>query len=120
MPWQECSAMSLKSEFVQLAQRPGVDFSELCRRFSISRKTGYKWRRRFLTAGVAGLEDRSRRPHHSPQRSADPIEQRVLAVRDEYGWGAHKIKAFLEQAQEKTVAKSTVHAILQRQERVPV
>ena len=114
MPWQECSTMSLRQEFLALAENEGVNFSELCRRFGISRKTGYKWRRRYREKGVTGLADRSRRPQHSPRRSSPDIEEKVLAVRDEYGWGARKIKSCLERAGEGPLAKSTVHAILLR------
>jgi len=106
--------MSLRQEFLALAQNEGVNFSELCRRFGISRKTGYKWRRRYREKGVTGLADRSRRPQHSPRRSPPAIEEKVLAVRDEYGWGARKIKSCLERAGEGPLAKSTVHAILLR------
>ena len=111
--------MSLRQEFLALAQNTGVNFSELCRRFGISRKTGYKWRRRYREKGVTGLADRSRRPEHSPRRSEPAIEKKVLAVRDEYGWGARKIKTCLERAGEGPLAKSTVHEILLRHERVP-
>jgi transposase-like protein len=46
MPWSECDRMSLREEFVMLASREGTEMSELCRRFGVSRKTGYKWRKR--------------------------------------------------------------------------
>ncbi len=41
MPWQEVSTMSLRTEFVMLAMQPGANISQLCRRYGISRKTGY-------------------------------------------------------------------------------
>jgi transposase InsO family protein len=110
--------MTLRQEFLALADRQAVSFSLLCRRFGISRKTGYKWRRRYREKGVAGLADRSRRPQHSPRRSELAIEEKVLAVRDEYGWGARKIKACLERDGDGPLAKSTVHSILLRHERV--
>ncbi|HLC40539.1 MAG TPA: helix-turn-helix domain-containing protein, partial [Methylomirabilota bacterium] len=37
--------------------------TELCERYAISRKTGYKWLDRFDEAGRPGLRDRSRAPH---------------------------------------------------------
>jgi transposase InsO family protein len=110
--------MDSRQEFLALAQNAGVNFSELCRRFGISRKTGYKWRRRYREKGAAGLADLSRRPQHSPRRSQEAIEEKVLAIRDEYGWGARKIKSCLERAGDGSVAKSTVHSILLRHERV--
>jgi transposase InsO family protein len=118
MPWQECSTMSLRQEFLSLANQAGSNFSQLCRRFGISRKTGYKWLKRYRQTGVAGLADCSRRPQHSPRRSQPTIEQQVLAVRDQYGWGARKIKTCVERDGQGPVAKSTVHSILRRHDRV--
>jgi len=118
MPWQECSTMSLRQEFVALAQQPESNFSQLCRRFGISCKTGYKWLQRYRESGASGLADRSRRPKHSPRRSQPAIEQQVLSIRDEHGWGARKIKTCIERAGQGPVARSTVHAILLRHERV--
>ena len=118
MPWRECSTMTLRQEFLALAQQPGSNFSQLCRRFGVSRKTGYKWRRRYREKGPAGMADRSRRPRHSPRRTELMIEEQVLAVRDQYGWGARKIKTCLERAGQGPLAKSTVHTILLRHERV--
>jgi transposase InsO family protein len=110
--------MTLRREFLSLADRAGVNFSELCKRFGISRKTGYKWRERYREKGEEGLADRSRRPKHSPRQSLPDIEEKVLAIRDEYGWGARKIKTCIERARDGAVAKSTVHSILLRNERV--
>ena len=42
MPWKECSAVSCREEFVRLARAERAKMSELCRRFGVSRKTGYK------------------------------------------------------------------------------
>jgi transposase InsO family protein len=119
MPWQERCTMSLKQEFLFLTKQPGSNFSQLCQRFGISRKTGYKWRRRYEKNGAAGLADRSRRPQQSPRRSAPGLEQQALTIRDETGWGARKIKWCLETAGQGPVAKSTVHSILDRHGRVP-
>ena len=46
MPWEEVTCVSLREEFVQLAIQTEVNRRELCRRFGISPKTGYKWLRR--------------------------------------------------------------------------
>jgi transposase InsO family protein len=110
--------MSLRQEFLALANQPGSNFSQLCRRFGISRKTGYKWRCRYRENGATDLADRTRRPRHSPRRSKPSIEQQVLAIRDQYGWGARKIKKCIERAGQGPLAKSTAHAILLRHNRV--
>src|SRR5580698_4132154 len=43
MPWQECDVVSMREEFCRLASSPDSKVAVLCRRFGISRKTGYKW-----------------------------------------------------------------------------
>jgi transposase len=48
MPWKEFSLMSLRKEFVSLAMVEGCNFSRLCDRLHISRKTSYKWVNRYL------------------------------------------------------------------------
>src|SRR5688572_8731067 len=97
MAWKEVSLMSLRWEFVELGSQPGVNFTDLCRRFQISVKTGYKWVKRYQQQGLEGLQDRSRRPRQSPQRSGEAIEQKVLSVRDQHPvWGARKIETRLK------------------------
>jgi transposase-like protein len=59
--------MSLREEFVQLAQQAGVNRRELCRRFGMASKTGYKWLMRYAQEGASGLEDRSKRPRRVPR-----------------------------------------------------
>jgi hypothetical protein len=55
--------------------------TELCTRYGISRKTGYKWLARFDEAGQQGLWDRSRAPHHCPHRISDEIAALICAAR---------------------------------------
>ena len=74
MPWKECDRMSLRAELLALATQEGANFSVLCRRFGISRKTGYKWLRRFERDGPLGLADRSRRPQRSPRQTPYRVE----------------------------------------------
>jgi len=118
MPWQERCTMSLRQEFLLLANQPGSNFRQLCQRFGISRKTGYKWRQRHRQDGNDALADQSRRPRRSPRRSEPELERQALMIRDETGWGARKIKWSLETAGQGPVAKSTVHSILCRHGRV--
>ncbi len=116
MPWKEVSAMSLRLEFVRLARHPQANVRELCRRFQVSPKTAYKWLARFDAWGEPGLTDRSRRPVHSPGRTADELEQRVLALRQQHpAWGGRKLRARLRALGVADVpAASTITAILHR------
>jgi len=73
--------MSQRIEFCVLAAKPESNMSDLCRRFSIARRTGYKWMGRYLEANVAGLTDRSRQPLHSPNKTLAEIEDYVIQKR---------------------------------------
>lgn len=57
MPWEARAIVSLRKDFVLKALAKEGTFAELCRRYGISRKTGYKWVKRFEATGVAGLDD---------------------------------------------------------------
>jgi transposase InsO family protein len=110
--------MDQRGEFVRLAMQEGANRRELCRRFGISAEVGYKWIRRW-SEGDADLADRSRRPHHSPDRSAERIEQQVLEVRDAHpAWGARKVARCLAEQGLRPPATSTVHAVLRRHGRI--
>jgi transposase InsO family protein len=88
--------------------------SELCRRFGISRKCGYKWLAR-AQAGDARFADRSRRPLASPTQTGAEIEAHVLALREgQSAWGGRKIAHILLRDHSLKVAPSTVTAILHR------
>lgn len=120
MPWHAVSTMSLRREFVQLAQHGVVKMRALCRRFGISPKTGYKWVQRFAAAGEAGLQDQSRRPHGSPTRTDATTEAAVLAVRTAHpAWGGRKIRAYLRgRGHGPLPSPSTITAILRRHGRL--
>jgi transposase InsO family protein len=116
MPWSPRDTMSLRHEFVLLAQQPGCNRRELCRRFQISPQTGYKWLARHTAEGVQGLADRSRRPQASPAQTAPSIEQAVVALRGQHpAWGGRKISRRLHDLGLSPVpAPSTVTSILHR------
>lgn len=121
MAWRAVDKMSLRWEFVTLARQADANRAALCRRFKVSRKTGYKWLARFGVAGEAGLVDGSRRPRGSPARTADAVEAAILAVRRANPcWGGRKIRRFLLSAVPKGLdadrvpAASTITGILRR------
>ncbi len=114
MPWQEVSMMDRRREFVMFASREGANVSALCRRYGISRQTGYKWLGR-SACGEVDFADRPRRPLRQPKRTARALEAAVLAVREAHSaWGARKIAWRLTQQGITPPAVSTVHAILRR------
>lgn len=114
MGWKECDRMSEREEFVMLASQTGGGMAALCRRFGISRKTGYKWLGRAWSGEP--LADRSRRPQGCPTRTASEMEQAILAVRQARSyWGGRKIRRVLiEQGRTGVPAASTITGILRR------
>ena len=62
MPWLETSPMEQRERFIDDQHRGLYTMTDLCERYAISRKTGYKWLDRFDAAGRPGLKDRSRAP----------------------------------------------------------
>lgn len=120
MPWKEVSTMSQRREFVQLAADEGVNMRELCRRYGISPKTGYKWLQRFAEGGDAGLGNRSRRPHRSPSRTEASMEALLLGLRQAHpAWGGRKLKRRLADLGYQDVpSASTVTAVLHRTGRI--
>jgi transposase InsO family protein len=107
--------MDNRLEFVRLAAAGGVSVAELCRRFGISRETGFQYLRRYREAGVAGLKDRSRRPHTSPRRTLEAMETQILDLRKELTWGGRKLARRLRDLGVAGVpAMSTVTEVLRR------
>ena len=114
MPWNKVDMQEERIRFVVLAERGEREMAELCREFGISRATGYKWWRRYQKQGVAGLEERSRKPHASPRRTAIDIEQRIVELRRKTpDWGARKLRVKLAK-QGIDLPVSTIHRILLR------
>lgn len=122
MPWKASSLIEERLRFVKLVLRAREAFTDLCRRFGISRTAGYKWKGRFLDRGRRGLQDGSRRPHRAPQqirpRWIDWIRRLRLRHRS---WGARKIDGWLSRRYPRTGLPSerTIATWLQRMKLVP-
>jgi len=116
MPWKQVTIMSQRKEFVTLAMQEGANIRQLCDGFQISRPTGYKWIKRFLEEGEAGLQDRSRQPHRSPMKTVPEVEADVIEVRQANpAWGGRKIRSRLQALGQTIVpAASRITAILHR------
>ena len=87
MGWTETCAVDERMRFVIAAAEHEESFAGLCRRFSVSRRVGYKWLARYREASVEGLLDRSRAPLHHPHAIADDIAEHCLAVRRRHPTG---------------------------------
>jgi transposase len=85
-----------------------------CRHFGISRKTFYKWKRRYAEHGAAGLCDRPRCPHRSPRATPAAVVSKILYLRQTYHFGPGRIADYLKRFHRVALATATVHRILGR------
>jgi transposase InsO family protein len=118
MGWKETCAMTERMRFVMAFEEREEAFAALCRRFGVSRKTGYKWLDRYGEAGVEGLKDRSREPDHHPQALSARIADQCLAVRRAHPtWGPAKVRGWLEGRKPATPwpAPSTIGDLFDRE-----
>jgi transposase InsO family protein len=114
--------MSQRREFCLLASKLGSNMSDLCRRFKITRRTGYKWLDRYNARGVDGLIDESRRPHYFPNQTESEIENYVIRLRKEDPeWGSKKLHKLIcndketgKYKHETVPCKTTITKILGR------
>jgi putative transposase len=92
MPWSETTAMGERKKFIDDLLDRRYSMTELCGKYGISRKTGYKWIERFRLEGVQGLEDRSHAATVVHNRTAPEIEQALISARHRHPtWGAAKL-----------------------------
>ena len=114
--------MEQRADFVREYLSGLFTMTELAAQYGISRKTGYKWVAVYEVAGVAGLQDRSRRPHHSPHAIDEQTLALLLAIRRRRPrWGPKKLLTVAARRHRGVVwpARSTLAAVLTRRGLVP-
>ncbi len=118
MAWGTVNVQEQRIRFVVCASRREKPLGQLCQEFQISRPTGYDWLRRYKAGGIAGVVEKSRRPHHSPGQTAAEVEQRVVELRQQRpDWGARKLQVMLER-EAIGLPVITIHRILLRHDLV--
>lgn len=118
MPWSETCPMEERAKFVLEALEGWTSMTELCARYGISRRVGYKWLHRYEEKGLAGLADRSRAPRRQAAATAPEIVGEIVALRSKHPtWGPRKLRAWLdrERPEGSWPACSTIGAILKRE-----
>ena len=96
MSWRRNDIEHLRMEFIWIACEDGVSMTEVCRQFVISRKTGYKWLRRYQAEGPAGLAVRTCRPLSSPLSASGAVVAAIYGLRKKHeSWGPKKLRVLL-------------------------
>ena len=99
MAWKAPHVSELRSALCFAVLDGGRSVADVARDFSVSRKTADKWVQRARRERENGLPlnfaDRSRKPTAIPRQTSGDVEQIVLAVRKQFGWGPRKIHGHL-------------------------
>ena len=95
MPWKERTVAQMRKEFVERVLAGEKSKSALCKEYGISRPTGDKWIKRYIEGYP--LDDKSRRPHTTPNQTPPETEEKIIGYRIKYpAIGAVKIRKMME------------------------
>ena len=113
MPWKKSEPMEQRTEFALKALKT-ENFRALCQEYGISTKTGYKWRERFLSRGIAGLAEESRRPQsHALELKPEEVCQIVRLKFAHPYWGPAKIRALYLRQHGEAASLSSFKRVLE-------
>ena len=117
MPWKDDGPMERRVELIR-EWKQGESIRALAEAYGVARKTVYKWIERHASEGTAGLADRSRAPHTSPQGLSAAMIASVIAARQRWGWGSRKllVKLAAEWGEQKVPSASTIAEVLRRKD----
>jgi transposase InsO family protein len=119
LPWKVFSVELQRELFCYRIVHQGLSVAQAAREAQVSRKTIYKFLARYKAAPGASLTDHSRRPHSSPVRVSDALEQAVMTLRDAHRYGSRKIHLLLKQKRRKDLCSiRTITSILHRHDRI--
>jgi transposase InsO family protein len=92
----------------RLIVEQGWSVPRAAERYDVSWRTAKKWADRYRWEGLAGMVDRSSRPHHQPNRTPVPVLRKIVHLRWKQRLGPIQIGDRLG------MPASTVHAVLVR------
>ena len=118
MPWKETCAMDQKMRMIVDHSSKEFTITQLSEMYEVSRKTIYKWVRRYEEKGPSGLVERSRAPRSHPNATPVEVAKQIVATKLKHkSWGPRKIVAWLEENRpgQRWTAVSTAGGILKRE-----
>jgi transposase InsO family protein len=114
MPWKKSEPMEQRTEFA-LKAMGALNFRALCEEYSISTKTGYKWKERFLREGIGGMVERSRRPHRHGEQLGDEVVCEMIRLKLAHkNWGPRKIRELYRRRYEEAPSESSFKRVFGR------
>ena len=114
MPFEGKTVEMKREEFVKECLSKQKSKSALCLKYGISRPTGDKWIKRYLSG--ESMSDKSKAPFNTPSKISSEMEDKIVAQRTmEPAVGAIKIERMLKNQGYKNVpCYSTINAVLKR------
>ena len=109
--------MEERFRWMREREEGGASLAELCRKYGISRKTAYKWLRRYEEQGLVGLQDRESPPHQPANKISEEVERSLVELRIGHRtWGPKKLLGWMERNRpgQSWPALSTIGLILWR------
>jgi putative transposase len=92
MTWENFELNQQRLQLVQDYIEGNSSMTELCLKFGISRKTGYKWYERFLEQGEVGLVNLSKARHNNPLIYNQQLIDKAIDYKLKHRrWGPKKI-----------------------------
>lgn len=123
MPWRQVTPMDERTQMIEALHSGIYTVTQASRAWGVSRKTIYKWLKRFDAEGPDGLADRSRAPHRCPHRTPEEVALAIEDMRRAHpSWGPRKVLAYMHRHElyiEDLPAPSTAGDILKRAGLVP-
>lgn len=115
----ELSIVEQRYHAVMEVLTAAVPVVEVAERYGVSRKTVHAWIPRYRDDGLAGLTDKSHRPHHHPWQVAAETEAMICEMRRNHArWGPRRLGHELAKAgispvppadQERPSGRSRLH-----------
>jgi putative transposase len=106
--------MNQRIEFALRSLRT-ENFRGLCDEYGISTKTGYKWQRRFLEYGQAGMAEQSRRPRSSPRGLEEAVVCEIVRLKQAHRhWGPRKVRDIYRRVHGRAPSESSFKRVLAR------
>jgi putative transposase len=114
MPWKKNGPMDQRIEFALKALRTD-NFRALCQEYEISTKTGYKWQKRLLRWGWAGMAEQSRRPRSHADQLGESVICEIVRLKQAHPfWGPRKLRELYLRRHGTAASESSFKRILER------
>lgn len=112
---KEISKMEQRYDAVLLVIKDGFSVTEVAKKVGVSRQSLYTWMAAYEADGLAGLSDRSHRPHHVPHQMDATVESLVVQMRLAHPrWGAKRLAYELDKQHDRLPSLMAIHRALTR------